>query len=366
VRAHTFAANSSQPSKPVRFSVDGWDTGYGPAVEFEDLAESHAQVDTTIEVSAAQWAPVPPTRPDTESKDLLFADGVRRIDARVWIDDTAASQSPTADLAVAGICASYAAGVVCCCGEGAHALGIEVRRGLFTAAATGSHIDMGADRYVFHRVMPAPDLPIAVSLTNALQRALTELEIAAAVHVRALVSNHGVDEHNLLVVDGPLRGRAHLPRTVGYVKTHHAQYLPTALNAVVAALTPGERTPIFVIGTGWERYSWYLRLPCMPAGPWAGIVRLEAAPTLDLPEAVTLAAASQNLLGRFASVEYKEARAPQNLVPIAGLEKELRHRLGDASLLYRDIRAAAMRNDTRMAAVGALPARSARLGDSVR
>jgi hypothetical protein len=45
-----------------------------------------------------------------------------------------------------------------------------------------------------------------------------------------------------------------------------------------------------------------------------------------------------------AGVEYKDPRAPQNLVPIGGLEKLLRHRLGDTRLLYRALRAAATRD----------------------
>ena len=146
---------------------------------------------------------------------------------------------------------------------------------------------------------------------------------------------------DLLVVDGPLRGKAHLARALGYVKTHSVQYLPSGLNNVVAELGTGERTPILAIGSGWDRYSWYLRLPCLPAGPWAGIVRLEAAIDLNLAEVIAMASVTQNLLGRFASVEYKDGRAPQNLVPIAGLEKDLSHRLGLAPLLYRDLRAAA-------------------------
>ncbi|HTX96979.1 MAG TPA: hypothetical protein VME67_20325 [Mycobacterium sp.] len=81
----------------------------------------------------------------------------------------------------------------------------------------------------------------------------------------------------MLVVDGPLRDRAHLVRALGYNKTHHAQYLPPDLNAMVAALGTAERTPIFAIATGWSRYSWYLRLPCLPSGAWTGIVRLETA-----------------------------------------------------------------------------------------
>ena len=47
------------------------------------------------------------------------------------------------------------------------------------------------------------------------------------------------------------------------------------------------------------------------------------------------------LLPAFASEAHKDARAPQNLYPIGGLERELRHRLGDAELLYRALRAAA-------------------------
>jgi hypothetical protein len=47
-------------------------------------------------------------------------------------------------------------------------------------------------------------------------------------------------------------------------------------------------------------------------------------------------------LGRFASTEYKDSRAPQNLYPIAGLERELRRRLGEPNLLYRALRRAAV------------------------
>jgi hypothetical protein len=47
-------------------------------------------------------------------------------------------------------------------------------------------------------------------------------------------------------------------------------------------------------------------------------------------------------LPRFASMGHKDPRAPQNLVPIGGLEHRLRHLLGDRDLLYRGlIRAAA-------------------------
>jgi hypothetical protein len=318
----------------MRFSVDGWDPGYGTAVEVQNLSDTSSNVDATREVPSGEWAPIPSTGVTLPSA-VLFVDGVRRIDARAWIDDADAGQR-----AVPGICASYAAGVVCSCGDGAHIAVSEVRRGFFTSAATASHVDTMSGRYTCHRTMPSTEQPPTVNLINALQRALMDLEITVAVEARARCVGPDVDD--LLIVDGPLRGRSHLPRTLGYVKTHSAQFLPPDLNDVVAELSAGHRTPVFMIGGSWDRYSWYLRLPCLPLSPWAGIVRLEAAPELTLDEVVRLANVTQILLGRFASVDYKDGRAPQNLVPIGGLERELRHRLGLAPLLYRHLRAAAV------------------------
>lgn len=322
----------------MRFSLDGWDPGYGSALDLQDLSASSAKVDTTLEFPTAEWKPISPVPGAVAPAAVLFVDGVRRIDARAWIDDGSGPQTD-GSRAVPGLCASYAAGVVCSCEAGAHLVTSEVRRGLFTDARTATHIDTSAGRYTFHRTVSSAELPSSATLTNALQRALTELEITVAVNARA--AGH-TDHNDLLIVDGPLRGRAHLPRALGYVKSHNAQYLPNDLNNVVAALGTNERTPTFAIGGSWERYSWYLRLPCMSAGPWTGIVRLEAAIELPLAEVVALANITQELLGRFASVEYKDGRAPQNLVPIAGLERGLKHRLGFAPMLYRELRTAAV------------------------
>ncbi|MGZ6885814.1 MAG: hypothetical protein ACXVJA_06350, partial [Acidimicrobiia bacterium] len=43
-------------------------------------------------------------------------------------------------------------------------------------------------------------------------------------------------------------------------------------------------------------------------------------------------------LPRYASEPHKDPRAPQNLYPVGGLERDLRHRLGDPDLLYRALR----------------------------
>ena len=68
---------------------------------------------------------------------------------------------------------------------------------------------------------------------------------------------------------------------------------------------------------------------------------MECGADLTVEAAVGLAALSQVTLVRYASTEYKDSRAPQNLYPIAGLERALRRRLGEPGLLYRALRRAA-------------------------
>ena len=211
----------------------------------------------------------------------------------------------------------------------------EIRRGLFTTAQDATAVATRSARYPLRAASPDGHADV---LSLALQGRLAAAENATARHARDLAGDGGDD---LLVVDGPLHGHGELPRTVGLVKTHRATYLPERQQALVATLRAAERTPVFSIGTSWQRYSWYLRLPCPVGAPWAGVVRCEAGGETAVPAVVALADLTQHVLPRYASCEYKDARAPQNLYPIAGLERELRRRLGDQALLYRGLRAAA-------------------------
>jgi hypothetical protein len=312
----------------VKFSVDPWDPTYGTALDL-DLEPAAATVSVDLELSAAEWRPIPVPAGRPAPEVVLFVDGVRRVEARVWIDDAEGDASP-------GICASYAAGVVACDGA-ARVVDVDVQRGLFTAASGAMAIESRHGRFGVR--MTASGAPDVLSL--ALQERMTNAEVAVAQRVR---SASAVDD-DLLVVDGPLRGRQHLPRTVGMVKTHNVTYLPTEQNRIVAALRPGERTPVFTIGTSWSRHSWYLCLPGGEDAPWAGVVRCEATSDLAAAEVVALADFTAIVLPRFASEPYKDARAPQNLYPIGGLERELRRRLGDSELLYRALRTVARRSN---------------------
>lgn len=342
--------SSSQPFLPdldvagggMRFNVDGWEPEYGLALDMDpQLAESRADVKPDIEVPEDQWQPIAVDPATTVPRVVLFVDGVRRVDARVWIDEPIGADGVVPTSATAGICASYAAGVVCCCDGKAHVLAVKVCRGMFTIAEHATDVHTRVGTYQACRTAAKEGTPLPVVLSSALQQRLADVELATAVSARSSLAGHVEVDDDLLVIDGPLRGRAHLDRAVGYIKSHHSEYLRPGLNSLVGSLGPRQRTPVFRMGTNWVRYSWYLRLPCVPAAPWAGIVRVEASADLEREEVVALANLTQAVLPRYASSEYKDARAPQNLYPIGGLEKDLRHKLGDQQLLYRALRQAA-------------------------
>jgi hypothetical protein len=308
----------------VKFAVEAWAPEYGSALGTdEQLSASNAEVEVDVEVKGDHWAPRRPPATATSPRCIVFTDGVRRVDAQVWVDGADGSNRP-------GLCASYAAGAVRCNGK-AELAAVEVRRGLFTAAPGAQAICTKHGPYDVRAVGGDG----ADQLSLCLQQRMGELEVEVAA---------AAGDAELLCVDGPLRGGGHPPGTVGYVKTHHVRYLPPAQDAVVGQLEPGERTPVFVAtGRMWSRYLWYVRLPGSDGGhPWAGIVRCETSADAETASAIALADTVAATLPRFASRPHKDPRAPQNLYPIAGLERALRHRLGDSTLLYRSLRAAAV------------------------
>lgn len=301
----------------MNFSIEAWAPEYGNTVDAVAMTPSEAQVDYGIEAPPSRWAPITPQQ-NAHPETILFTDGVRRVDARVWID--------TDEGARPAMCASYSAGAVRCDGR-ATIVAADVQRGLFCAPCK----DAGAisTRYASYPVRSAPgDTPEDLAL--ALQQHMGALEVGLASAVPA----------DLVVIDGPLTGRQSIPGAVGYVKTHHVSYLPSELAGVIGRLDAGQRTPLFMTTSSWSRFSWYLRLPGPAGHAWAGVVRCESSGDAEVGEAIALADAVSAVLPRFASAGHKDPRAPQNLYPIAGLERELRRRLGDAALLYRGLRIA--------------------------
>lgn len=300
----------------MRFVVEQWSPEYGAPVDLPDEGgTSPPDVDLSVELPPGEWRPVtPPTgaRPDT----VLFIDGVRRIDARIWPAD------PPGGLPSPAICASYAAGTVCCRGA-ARIIDARVERAVI-GSALFNPIDAGAlGTYVRRAAVVSRGMD---DLLNELQQAMRELEVDVAKHAPAA---------GLVVIDGPLSGREDIPGAVGYIKTHQAQYLSGPAAAVVGALGAGQRTPIFLTQMKYARFSWYLRLAPAAGHPWSGIVRCEVAATHSRDSAIAMANTTAISLPAFASTPFRDPRAPQNLYPVAGLERELRHRLGDPLLAQR-------------------------------
>jgi hypothetical protein len=198
--------------------------------------------------------------------------------------------------------------------------------------------------------------PIAVPETDPkapLQGLQTEMRRAEDELARSLAApgngRAALPPGALIVADGPL---AYLARTgtplIGFIKSLHRSYLAPDDLALLPRLRPGQRTPIFAILDKNQRYSWYLRLGL--GGPadheLAGIARLECGSNVGIEAARAIADRSAAALVRCASTRERDSRSPQNLIPLGGLEKLLRHRLGDSTLIHRAITAHLSRQET--------------------
>lgn len=300
----------------MRFSVAQWSPEYGLPID-PDLEDASDRVEPSIELPMSEWRGLMPDVAPVD--DLLFVDGVRRVDANLWIEQPQGRP-------VLGLAATYAAGAVRSNGT-AQVVDCQVERGLFTGAAGAADVVTTSGTYG----VKATKGNTPEELWLGIQARMGELE----GQVSAAQQDAG-----LTIVDGPLSHHRLVEGAVGYVKREHVEYLPAELWDVKYGLAVGRRTPLFLTTTSWSRYSWYLRL-ANGAGPAEGLVRCEVTGDMDVAAAIRIAEQVTATLPRFASAPHKDPRAPENLYPIAGLERELRRRLGDDHLLYRSLRRAA-------------------------
>ena len=304
----------------MKFSVDPWDPSYGSALEAV-LDPSEVVVNADIETASDVWQPIAaPTTADARADVVLFVDGVRRIDARVWVEDDTGGVEP-------GVCASYAAGVVRAA-EKAEIVAASVGRGVFSASRAIRPIATRYPEVVYAPHASGDSTPEALWIAIQDQMGRREVEMAELARREA-------PDDALVLVDGPVTNRTHVPGAVGVIKTHATAYLPPDLHRLVGTLPEGSRTPLFTIGGRGSRHSWYLRLPGGRGAPWSGVVRCECSAEMDPADAIDLAGRVAATVPRYASEPHKDPRAPQNLYPVGGLERELRRRLGDPDLLYR-------------------------------
>ena len=326
----------------MRISVQAWSPEYGGEIEMGALEASVEQV--KIDCETTDWGPVVPRYSGgLLEAPVAFVDGTRRIDARLFVSDDRPAP-------VAGLAGSVGAGSVICTPPNGvahgHAEIDQLRIDRVLAVGGGTSVSLAAGEVLNYRGLAVPGESVE-ELTYAVHDTMRNLE--------ALLAQELADQGRLVFVDGPLAVMRPGPqRIVGFIKAHHRRYLEADEEAVLGRLGCGERTPLFSFGEPRPRYSWYVRLCELDDGDhdWHGLVRCEAPAALELDDVISLADVSALLLVRFASLPYWDKRAPQNLVPVAGLEKRLRHLLGDRELVYRMIRDGAKRA-SRPSAVGA-------------
>jgi uncharacterized protein len=319
----------------MRIAVQAWAPDYGSELDMLRPGEpTREEVDTSCEQRG--WEAVAPgDRAAVEASEFVFVDGVRRADARLFLSFD--GEGP-----LAGLAASVGVGAVACDGalgsrpRPARVLETKVLRLL--AAAGGREVELAAGAGLEYRALPVEGFTVD-ELDRKVHGQMRDAEAAIALR-------HARDDR-VVFVDGPLAKMAPGPRrVVGVIKSHSAVYLEPPEDALVAELGCGERTPIFFFGAPHRpRYSWYLRL-CPPdptLHSWHGIIRCEVPAAHTVESAVRLADCSTAVLVGYASQAHWDKRAPQNLVPIAGLERHLRHLLGDRELAYRLLRGAARR-----------------------
>ena len=313
------------------FRLDPFAADYDAAIQLTEAEEPKAPVDLTVEHPV--FDTVRPA-PGTEPARVFLVDGVRRVEHRLRVE--------TDEGSLFGLLGSYGVGAVCLDRAGARVSHGVVGRlcvvgggalwpGLSAPVPEGRSILSFEPRLVSENT---PEAPLA-----GLQTAMREGEAR-------LVEDLG-PQAEMVVLDGPLTFLGSTSTSVvGLSKTLLRAYLPPREGAVLRRLEVGERTPLFLIQDARApRYSWYQRLARGRSieSALTGVVRLEASAALGLARARALADTATRLFPKLASDSAHDPRAPNNLIPVGGLEQRLRRLLGDPHLIRRAIEACLFR-----------------------
>jgi len=303
-------ADQTQEPRPseggLRLKTDPWSSDYAPSLHLSDDPVA-PDVNTELE---GEWGALNP-QPAPPLPQVALVDGVRRMELNLrWEDPFRSTRA--------------AIGTIGC---GALLLKPGQPQSLSQALA---HLEVEA-----FLLVEAPDGPNLPDLMLSLQNLMRERE--------ARLANQVAQQVELVVADGPLQSTHSLKHeVVGYIKSQHRQLLGPEKAELIRQLRPGQRTPIFSLGqdTQYHRLSWYLRLdqPAPDETALAGIVRLEMDAGYGLTKAQLRANQLGKLLPQLKNSRHRDPRSPQNLIPIAVLERAMRHRLGDPALRQRHYR----------------------------
>lgn len=317
----------------MRIVLDPWGGDYGSQIATSQEADSD---DVTVQALEDEgedcaWEPLSPV-PKTLPTETVVVDGVMRSDASGMVED-----GERRALALFG---SFAAGAVTINAQ-VRIVEDRVLR-LFIAGSnwpTPNDIEIPAGRsarlcYEGMSAKAETYDDLRETLVNEMRRA--EAQVAETLS----------KEESLVLADGSLKFFGGASSVVGVIKTIHKLYLPHKRATILGKLQPGQRTPFFCIeskrrNTGYKILTCYLRLtlPQPIEMPFAGLVRLEINPSQrERGDVSALFDQAAVRVRELASRAPKDPRAPQNLIPIGGLERQLRHKLGDMQLVLRAIK----------------------------
>ena len=308
---------------PLTLHIDPWTPDYESAIQIDDDDDAEVTVDPFVETE--DWRPISPEyRPRPET--IVFIDGVQRVEARVIGDqDGRMVYGAFASFAVgAALARLNRPGVACEAPERILAL---------SDGAATDPIAVPCGNIALHFQVQST----AVSGLAGVHEAVNTARRDAETRLGEGMTRQG---YELVIVDGRLNFQpTRRSMAVGFVKTMHKTYLQGGQLAVLSRLAPRSRTPLFRITRDHPVYSWYLRLSERRAieHAWAGLARIETLESIGLEAAAHLADLTSTHLPDFASCPEWDARAPQNLYPVAALEQLLRHGLGDHEWIRRHI-----------------------------
>lgn len=330
---------SSNFWQDYHFRIEPWGTDYDSPIDIQESVPDNT-VDPNVE--GGDWVKRKLTYEPTLPKKIIFIDGRRRLDARfLGRQGNEVLYGAFATIAVGAVVinltnstASFWPPII----RRTIALG-----GNCTAPVTNIPCPLGTRaQLTYDLCLTAPDNEPQTPL-SLVQTAMLEQEAKFAMQFAG-------EPEVLIIRDGPLLHQSYkVPEsTLGYVKTMGLAYLPDDYAKLLWQLDIGERTPIFAIGQAGNpnrRWSWYLRSGQSNLNPkllgyhdLQGLVRLDLHSEVPITRAIKIAELSSYLIPQYASHPSRDSRAPQNLTPVGGLEKELGRWMGNKAVIERRLR----------------------------
>lgn len=308
----------------MAWKLEAWNPEYALPERIESEDEAGGLEDIKIHYEGDWVAHTPPRVEPQDWPIVYLVDGRQRIDAQ--IADAKGRRA---------LLATVIAGAMLRDGAGIRPVGDPIKHHiLLYSSDLEEPLPPGLRHYEPIRATKSDPASLRSKVTEVMR------------HLEASLVN--TLEGGLVIVDGQIYPGAqdyNTPgRLLGYTKTQAATYLGPDQQALLYDLQPYQRTPIFQIpGYALRRpldvFSWYVRLPLEPNATFysgAALLRIET-PSEEPSEAVRLADLSVSLFCTLASSPAKDPRAPQNLIPVGGLEQWLGRHLGQAEVVRRRI-----------------------------